>query len=250
MTRLITRDGHSAVHGLAMRAGCSCPDCGCGGPRRFEALEADLFDEGGRSLLRRRPAPATSRSGQLPVPGDLREALAAVLRALGWSRWRGGNVTMQDLVAFESAGGVAAHADVPGCMKRGNHRLCVTTAGTAMLAPGGQFHRLSPLFRRFPGQVLYRISGPPNNTPYYVGKTRYEPGIRPLEHLRPGSRIRGRLRAQQPRFGSLRIQYGWLNLADRGRRSHLAEVALAELMRSTWNSPSGHGFEESEDNGW
>lgn len=42
MTRPITRDGHSAVHGLAMRAGCSCPDCGSCGPRRLTAFEEDV----------------------------------------------------------------------------------------------------------------------------------------------------------------------------------------------------------------
>jgi len=54
MTRVISRDGHSVVHGLALRTGCACPDCGRCGPRgaRFEAEALDdLFDEVGYDAI-------------------------------------------------------------------------------------------------------------------------------------------------------------------------------------------------------
>jgi len=45
MTRVISRDGHATVHGLALRTGCACPDCGRCAPRRVTAFEEDAFDD-------------------------------------------------------------------------------------------------------------------------------------------------------------------------------------------------------------
>ncbi|HEY0646656.1 hypothetical protein [Phenylobacterium sp.] len=82
MTRLLTSTGHSAVHGLAMRTGCRCPDCGRG-PRRFEAFDtdgfedasfdeeaflADLFNEDADYAARRRQARPARRAPRTPPP--------------------------------------------------------------------------------------------------------------------------------------------------------------------------------------
>jgi len=89
MTRLLNRAGHSAVHGLAMRAGCACPDCGCG-PRAATAFEEDLFDEDDAFLdelfdedadhaARRRQAaarPARARPARARPSGPARRAPA------------------------------------------------------------------------------------------------------------------------------------------------------------------------------
>jgi hypothetical protein len=222
MTRLLTGPGHMAVHGLALNAGCRCPDCGCG-PRTASAFEADLLDEDEDAFLEalfdeaadeatRRRAPAraaasrrppaavgparrpAARGGRprkplprhRPMTPQQQRATQNLLRSFGWTGWRqgrgGGAVTVQDLVNFSAAGGVRQR---PGGGPTGG-QLALTPQGQRMLRSDPRFRRLAPMFAQG-GQRLYHIAEPgaqPDHRSHYIGTTAQSTGLRVLEHLR------------------------------------------------------------------
>jgi hypothetical protein len=295
MTRLITRDGHSAVHGLAMRTGCSCPDCGNCAPRRVTAFEEDLYDEDAidedadyalrraAATVRRaaqravatvrsavsRPAPrvaparrvqrvaaaATRQTRRATTrhpfrqPAALtpaqRSALNQTVTAFGWTGFRptpGRAVNMQQLAEFQAAGGVAQQT------VRGRRQMGLTPQGQRLLQ-SPRFRHLAPLFAARPKgqQRIYEIAPAGQlDRPNYIGKTGRLPGERLLEHLAWGSDRAHRelVDAQrQGRLSQLQVADGEFTVPDRGRRSHLGEVALMELTNPDWNDPSRHGFD-------
>lgn len=279
MTRTLHRVGHSAVHGLAMRTGCRCPDCGCG-PRTATAYEEDAYGEAplaedaDEALRRaagvrvrrpaRRPAAPAAAAGRRtararrpfrqpdPLAPAQRSALRQTVRSFGWTGFRptpGRRANMQHLASFQAAGGVAP------AVVRGRRHMTLTPEGRRLLREDPRFRHLAPLFSDAPGQRIYEIAPAGRlDRPHYIGKSGRRPGERLLEHLNWGSdRTHRELRDAQRdgRLDQLQVADGRFTISDRGRRSHLGEVALMELMNPDWNDPRRHGFDaESDDLDW
>jgi hypothetical protein len=242
----MTGVAHDAVHRLAMRVGCACPDCDCA--RRGAARFEEDFDY---AAPRRRPAPRPRRPfPQTPRPTPaMRRALQSTVRSLGWTGWRqprGAAPNMQQLADFQRARGVRR---VPG-----SEQLAITPQGRRLLQSDPRFRALAPLFSGPRGQQIYEIAPPGQpNRPMYVGKTGRAPGLRVLEHLNFGrDRAHAELVAAQRAgtLGQLQVAQGRFTAPDLGRRSHLGEVALMELLNPAWNDPRRHGFDAAAPSPW
>jgi hypothetical protein len=198
------------------------------------------------------PAPGPGRARTTPqsrnpsMPAGMRRQVARTLRSMGWSGWQrpgGRRVTMQDLRDFHARGGMepARVGGRPGLRLSSRGRELLNTA---------PFRKLRPLFRtRGDGsQAIYEIApqGQPDQ-PHYVGKTARPAGVRLIEHLITDTGPAGQaLRdlERQNQLGTADVATGQFDMPDAGRRSHLGEVLLQELLNPTWNDPRKHGFED------
>ena len=193
---------------------------------------------------------SSARAGRLAAraspaaPRGYTGALQGTLQSLGWrgfGPYGSRQINMQLLRNFHRAGGTQA----VGQGRRQHVQL--TPEGVRLLRDDPRFASLQPLFQRQRRTDIYRLSDrdqPDRNL--YIGKTNRPPALRLLEHLLHGrSTVGRRLRQLQHnnQLGTVRIDHGQFNAPDAGRRGHLVEVLLQEMLNPAWNDPSRHGFD-------